>query len=74
VAVLGRWALGSRLPLFELREVSSQLIISEQQWSDSIHMSPFELSKSVVEQNFVLCQPLRPARKRAGSWSRGAYI
>jgi hypothetical protein len=38
--------------------------------------SPFELNKPIVpiaEQNFVLCQPLRPARKRAGSWSRGTY-
>jgi hypothetical protein len=26
-----------------------------------------------VDQKFVLCQPLRPARKRAGSWSRGTY-
>jgi hypothetical protein len=35
--------------------------------------SSFELNKPTVEQNFVLCQLLRPARKRAGSRSRGAY-
>jgi hypothetical protein len=37
--------------------------------------SPFGLNKPIAEQNFVLGQPPRPARKRAGScnWPRGTY-
>jgi hypothetical protein len=42
-------------------------------YSSIIKQSPFELNKPIVEQNFVLGQPLRPARKRAGSRSRGTY-
>jgi hypothetical protein len=40
---------------------------------EACRLSPLIPKRPIVDQNFVLCQPLRPARKRAGSWSRGAY-
>jgi hypothetical protein len=36
-------------------------------------MSPLIPKRPIVDQNFVLCQPLRPARKRAAA-GRGAHM